>query len=70
MSRFTTSELEQLDASKEVVSNVAQHLIEAYMAAQASDKLTKKAKEMAQWLVTDAAELTLVLQQLEKFKNP
>lgn len=70
MSRFTTSELEQLDASKEVVSNVAQHLIEAYMAAQASPKLTKKAKEKAQWLVSDAAELTLVLQQLDKFKNP
>ena len=70
MSRFTTSELEQLDASKEVVSNVAQHLIEAYMAAQASPKLTKEAKEKAQWLVSDAAELTLVLQQLDKFKNP
>jgi mannose/cellobiose epimerase-like protein (N-acyl-D-glucosamine 2-epimerase family) len=68
--RFTTSELEQLDASKEVVSNVAQHLIEAYMAAQASDKLTKKAKDRAKWLVEDAAELTLVLHQLEKFKNP
>lgn len=70
MSRFTTSELEQLDASKEVVSNVAQHLVEAYVAAQASDKLTKKAKEKASWLISDAAELALVLQQLEKFKNP
>lgn len=70
MSRFTTSELEQLDASKEIVSNVAQHLVEAYMAAQASDRLTKKAKEKAQWLIGDAAELALVLQQLEKFKNP
>lgn len=70
MSRFTTSELEQLDASKEIVSNVAQHLVEAYMAAQASDKLTKKAKEKAQWLIGDATELALVLQQLEKFKNP
>lgn len=70
MSRFTTSELEQLDASKEIVSNVAQHLVEAYMAAQASSRLTKKAKEKAQWLIGDAAELALVLQQLEKFKNP
>ena len=70
MSRFTTSELEQLDASKEVVSNVAQHLVEAYMAAQASDKLSKKAKDKAQWLINDAAELALVLTQLEKFKNP
>ena len=40
------------------------------MAAQASDKLTKKAKDRAKWLVEDAAELTLVLHQLEKFKNP
>lgn len=70
MSRFTTSELEQLDASKEVVSSVAQHLIEAYLAAQASDKLSKKAKEKAEWLISDAAELTLVLAQLQKFKNP
>lgn len=68
--RFTTSELEQLDASKEVISTVAQHLIEAYIAAQASEKLTKKAKKRAEWLVNDAAELTLVLHQLEKFKNP
>ena len=70
MSRFTTSELEQLDASKSVVSSVAQHLVEAFLAAQASDKLTKKSKKAAQWLIDDAAELTLVLQQLEKFKNP
>lgn len=70
MSRFTTSELEQLDASREVVSNVAQHLVEAYVAAQASDRLTKKAKEKASWLISDAAELALVLHQLEKFKNP
>lgn len=70
MSRFTASELEQLDASKEIVSNVAQHLVEAYMTAQASDKLTKKSKKAAQWLIGDAAELALVLHQLEKFKNP
>ena len=70
MSRFTVSELEQLDASKEILSNVAQHLVEAYLAAQASDKLSKKAKMKAEWLISDAAELTLVLNQLHKFKNP
>jgi 5'(3')-deoxyribonucleotidase len=70
MGRFTASELEQLDASKEVVANVAQHLVEAYMAAQASTKLPKKVKEKAEWLLTDAADLALVLSQLEKFKNP
>ena len=70
MSRFTSSELEQLDASKEVLSNVAQHLVEAYLSAQASDKITKKSKKAAHWLIDDAAELALVLQQLEKFKNP
>jgi len=67
--RFTTSELEQLDASKAVVSSVAQHLVEAYLSAQASDKITKKSKQAAHWLIDDAQELTLVLQQLEKFKN-
>ena len=70
MSRFTSSELEQLDASKEVVSNVAQHLVEAYLAAQASERIPKRAKVAAHWLIDDAAELALVLQQLEKFKNP
>lgn len=68
--RFTTSELEQLDATKEVISSVAQHLVEAYLAAQASEKIPKRAKKAAHWLVDDAAELALVLQQLEKFKNP
>jgi len=62
--------LEQLDATKAVVSSVAQHLIEAYVAAQASERIPQRAKKAAHWLIDDAAELALVLQQLEKFKNP
>lgn len=70
MGRFTDSEMEQLDASKEIVANVAHHLVEAYMAAQASEALSKVAKKKADWLLSDAAELTMVLAQLQKFQNP